>query len=102
MISWDGGALYGFLDPMSYLVACDSAFVGIVTLVALIPVPGQVMKYVGVVRNAQMQVTDGRIQTVTESEFNPSCGFSLSDDLSYSHECTAHGKTLWLGEQVTR
>lgn len=59
--------LFGFLGvPIDSFP--DSAFVGMVSIFAMLPVPGYV---VGWVRTAQRDLTkqrDARIQTVTESE----------------------------------
>lgn len=51
-----------------YALLGYSAFVGLAFLLCLFPVPGYVAKLIQRVQVTRMEKTDGRVQTVTESE----------------------------------
>jgi hypothetical protein len=49
------------------MISGDSAIVGLAVMIACLPIPGYVAKWIQDVQVAQMKKTDARVQAVSES-----------------------------------
>lgn len=69
-MSWAGGTTQRTLRSIRVAYICVlSAFVGLAVMVALFPLPGYVAKRLQDVHVTRMEMTDARIETVSESQF---------------------------------
>lgn len=78
--------------------SCCSAFVGLAFIIVMLPIPGFVAKFTQTVQEQRLKKTDGRVQTVTESNVFAVC-CCLSLNISISHECASHGQALRVGKE---
>ncbi len=78
------------------------AFVGLATIVVLLPVPGYIAKQVQRVQKTRLTKSDARVQSITEGKQTPNRFVIHNSSRSDSYECHQNGQAIRLGKENER